>query len=206
VNGVPGSRKEPLGAALAVSYASAAWGTVIGALSVAAGVSANSTALVGTGADVLADLLSTMVLIWRFRAEQAGHHAPHRIERRAQVVAASCLLVVAVGLIVTASLRLASGQGADPTLLSVTLAGASALVLPGLSAWKYAAAAAVPSKALRTDAHIGVVGAATAVLALLGLVATRAFGWTSADPVAALLVAAIAAVTGVISLAKDEDD
>lgn len=197
-------RDDPLREALEVSYASAAWGTVVGALSVGAGVAANSTALVGTGADVLADLVSTVVLIWRFRAERAGHHAPHRIERRAQVVAASCLLVVAVGIAITASLHLASGEGADPTILSVALAAASALVLPGISAWKYAAAAAVPSRALRTDAHIGIVGATTAVLTLLGLVATRAFGWTSADPIAALLVAAVAAGAGVTSLAKDE--
>lgn len=179
-----------------MSYVSAAWGVGTGALAVAAGVAAHSTALVGTGAEVLADLVSTVVLIWRFRAERAGQHAPARVEGRAQLVSSSCLLLVATGLLITATIRLGADQGAEPDPLAVGVAAASVLVLPVLSWVKYRVAAAVPSRALRTDAHIGVVGATTAALTLLGLIATSVLGWTSADPVAAILVAVVAGVTG----------
>lgn len=187
-----------------MSYASAAWGSIGGALSIVAGVSAQSTALIGTGADVLADLASTVFLIWRFRVERRGHPAPHEVERRAQLVASTCLLVVGVGLAVTAGLRLASGQGAHPSAFPITLASASIVVLPTLSWWKYRVAASVPSRALHTDAHIGVIGAMTAALTLVGLVVTSALGWTAADPIAALAVAAIAAWTGGRGLASAE--
>ena len=191
-----GSERDHLRAALVVSYLSASWGVIGGALSVVAGVAASSTALIGTGADVHADLISTIVLIWRFRVEIAGHHAPHRIERRAQIVASSCLLVVAAGLLVTGAARLASNEGARPDVLSVIVAAASIGVLPLLAWRKYQVGASIPSRALHTDGHISLLGATTAGLSLVGLVVTSAFGWTAADPAATIVVAIIAAITG----------
>lgn len=186
----------PLHAALLVSYFSAVWGVIGGGLSIVAGIAAHSTALVGTGADVVADLLSTIVLIWRFRVELGGHHAPHEVERRAQTVASTCLLVVAVGLTVAAAVRLTTDDGAEPSALSVVVAAASLVVLPLLAWAKYRAAAAVSSRALHTDGHISLLGGTTAALSLVGLITTSAFGWTAADPVAAIVVAVIAAITG----------
>ena len=183
--------------ALNVSYVSAAWGVSSGALAVAAGIGAHSAALVGTGADVLADLVSTLVLIWRFRLERSGHPAPHHAERRAQITASTCLVVVAVAVGVAAVSRLVSGRGAHPTGLSVGVAAASVAVLPAISWLKYRAAEAAASRALRTDGHIGIVGATTAALTLLGLAATSLLGWKRADPVAALVVVTLAGVAGI---------
>jgi divalent metal cation (Fe/Co/Zn/Cd) transporter len=76
------------------------------------------------------------------------------------------------------------------------LAAANLLVLPLLARWKYAVAAAVASLALRTDAHITMVGAGTAVLTVVGLGVDRAFGWWWADAVAALVIAVVAADQG----------
>jgi divalent metal cation (Fe/Co/Zn/Cd) transporter len=53
----------------------------------------------------------------------------------------------------------------------------------------------VPSHALRTDAHITVVGATTSLVTVLGLAFTE-WGWHAADPAAALLVAVAAGVVG----------
>jgi divalent metal cation (Fe/Co/Zn/Cd) transporter len=182
-----------------------AWSLVAGAASVVIGVQAASTALVGTGTDVLADMLSSIVLIWRFRAELHGHPASHRAEHRAQMAAASALLIVAVGIAATASVRLAQGEGAEAGAAGLTIAGLSVVVLPAFAWAKYRIAARVPSPALRLDGHITLVGASMAAVTLLGLVATEAFGWTLADPTAAVLIAVVAGVTAVSELRSGRD-
>jgi divalent metal cation (Fe/Co/Zn/Cd) transporter len=183
-------------AALTISYVAVGWSVVAGTASIVIGVQASSTALIGTGTDVLADLLSSVVLVWRFRAELHGGHPGHRVERRAHLTAAVALLVVAAGVAAGSVARLISGHGADPHAAAVAAASASVLVLPVLARIKQRIAAAVPSKALRADALITLVGAATAALSLVGLVLTRTAHWTAADPAAALGIAVLTAVIG----------
>ena len=191
---------KPVRAALRISYLAVAWSIVAGTASVVIGVRSSSTALIGTGTDVLADMLSSVVLVWRFRAELHGGQPGHAVERRAHLVAALSLLVVAAGVAAGAIAHLASGHGASAQVAAVVVAAASLVVLPILAVVKLRIAAAVPSPALRTDALITLVGAVTAALSLVGLVLTRAFHWTAADPVAALVIAVLAAATGVREL------
>lgn len=190
------SLSRHLWTALRVSYVSVGWGLVIGGLSVAEGIGAGSTALVGTGTDILADMVSSIVLVWRFRLELHGGRPGHDAEHRAHLVAACALLLVAIGVSAGAVAGLVSGQGAAVTAPGIAVATASVLVLPVVAAVKLRAAAALPSRALRTDAAMTVVGAVTAALSLAGLLLTHTLGWTAADPIAALGIAAIAGVTG----------
>jgi divalent metal cation (Fe/Co/Zn/Cd) transporter len=185
-----------LRAALRISYASVAWSVGAGSLSVAVGVSSSSTALIGTGTDLIADLLSSIVLVWRFRVELHGGRPGHEVERRAHLVAALALLAVAAGVAASSIAHLASGHGASPSALGLGVASASLVVLPVLAVGKVRIARAIPSPALRTDAIITFVGAATAALTLIGLVLTDAFNWTAADPAAALGIALLAALAG----------
>jgi divalent metal cation (Fe/Co/Zn/Cd) transporter len=189
-----------LRAALRISYASVAWSVVAGSVSVGVGVSSSSTALVGTGTDLIADLVSSVVLVWRFRVELHGGRPGHEVERRAHLVAALALIAVAVGVAAASIVHLVSGHGASPDAVSVTVAAASLVVLPVLAIGKRRIAAAIPSPALRTDAVITFVGAATAALSLIGLVLTQSLDWTAADPAAALGIALLAAVAGVDEL------
>jgi divalent metal cation (Fe/Co/Zn/Cd) transporter len=186
---------DPLRNALTVSWATIGWSTVTGIGAVVLGLSAASLALVGSGASVLVDVSSSLVLVWRFRHPFGNEAAEHR----AQAVAASALVVLAVLLGASSTQRLVTGGEAHPTAATVVLAAASLVVLPLLAARKYAVAPTVPSRALRTDAHITLVGASTAGLALLGFALTeRGAGW--ADPAAALTVALLALVVGVLEL------
>ena len=73
------------------------------------------------------------------------------------------------------------------------------VTLPLLAARKYVVAARAPSRALRTDAHITMVGASTALLSLVGLALTNN-GFASADATAALVVAAVAGAVAVLEL------
>ncbi len=184
-------RRDPIHAALRISWLSIGWGCVTGVASIALGALAASLALVGSGATVLIDLSSSIVLVWRFRHPH-GHLAA---ERRAHQVAAVALSALAAVLAAFSIGRLVGGGTAHPGWASIALAVAGVAILPVMAARKYWVAARVPSRALRADAHITVVGAATALLTLAGLALTKA-GLEAADSLAALLVAVAAGVIG----------
>jgi divalent metal cation (Fe/Co/Zn/Cd) transporter len=196
------SHERDLRSACTVSYVAVVWSIAAGAASIVIGLRSASTALVGTGTDVLADMLSSVVLIWRFRAELHGRPASHRAEHRAQLAAAVALLIVAVGIGATAVVRLVERSGATADASGLAIAGISVLVLPVFAVMKYRIAGRVPSPALRLDGHITLVGASMAAVSLLGLLATRQFGWALADPVAAVVIAAIAASIAVAELRR----
>lgn len=182
---------SPVRAALRISWLSIAWSVAGGVASIGAGVAAGSASLVGSGADIVIDLTSSIVLVWRFRQ----HEQHPTAERVAHLVAAVALLALAIGLGLVSAIRLAAGSEAEPTATSLAIASVSVLVLPGIAARKYQVAPRVPSHALRADAHITVVGATTALLAVAGLALTDA-GVGSADAIAALGIAVGAAVLG----------
>ena len=206
---VPNTRPSPSSAhaveeALRVSYATVGWSTTSGAASVVVGLRSGSLSLGGLGASILVDVLSSLVLIHRFRLHRSSRETPTHAERRAQVVAAAGLIVIGASLAATGSERLVAGSVVRADALPLALAAASVLALPALARWKYRAAAAVGSRALHTDAHITAVGAGTAALTLLGLLLTRALSWWWADSGAALLIAAVAANEGRRALAARE--
>jgi divalent metal cation (Fe/Co/Zn/Cd) transporter len=182
--------------AIRISWICVGWSLAAGAASLAVALTAGSLSLGGLGASVLVDVVSSAVLIWRFRRQRAGAEFPEQAERRAQIVASAGLLVIAVVLTVEAVRHLIDAAHPTVPAAALGLAAANLVVLPLLARRKYAVARAVGSLALRTDAHITMVGAGTAVLTLVGLGADRAFGWWWSDAAAALVIAVVAADQG----------
>ena len=153
--------------------------------------------MAGVGASVLVDEVSSVVLVWRFRQHRSGDaDQVDAAEARALKVATSGLLIVGLSLIGSGIQHLVASTTSRPDNYAIAAAAASVVVLPLLARWKYFAAAALPSRALRTDAHISMVGAGTAALTLLGLALTEAFGWRWADPVAAVMIGVAATIEG----------
>jgi divalent metal cation (Fe/Co/Zn/Cd) transporter len=187
---------DPVRDALRVSWVCVVWSVVAGVASLVVGLVAGSLSLGGLGASVLVDVVSSAVLIWRFRRERGNGEFPEAAERRAQVVAASGLVVIGVALLVTGIEHLAAHAHPSTPALALALAGANLLVLPALARWKYRVADSVGSVALRTDAHITMVGTATSALTLLGLGLDRGLGWWWADAAAALAIAVVAGDQG----------
>src|SRR5215468_9265674 len=99
-------RRTALAAAIRWCSASVAWALLVGAASVAAGVAAASTALVGFGLDSLVDGGASATLIWRFSHEQRETRAADDLERRASHIVGAILLVIAAYLAVRATLSL----------------------------------------------------------------------------------------------------
>ncbi|HEX3822852.1 MAG TPA: cation transporter [Mycobacteriales bacterium] len=191
---------DPLRDAIRVSWVCVGWSLVAGVASLVVGLRSASLSLGGLGASVLIDVISSAVLIWRFRHERGAGQFPEAAERRAQIVAAVGLLGIGVVLAATGIQHLAAGDRPMASALALVLAAANLVVLPLLARWKYRVAGEVGSRALRTDAHITMVGTSTSALTLAGLGLDRAFGWWWADAGAALVIAVIAADQGRRSL------
>lgn len=187
---------KPVDDALLVSWVCVAWSIASGVASLVVGIIAGSLSLGGLGASVLIDVISSAVLIWRFRRER--HHGvfPVHAERRAQVVAATGLLAIGVVLVASGVEHLATHAEPSAPFVALGLAALNLLVLPLLARWKYRVATAVKSPALRTDAHITMVGTSTSGLALIGLGLDRSLGWWWADAVAAIIIGLVASGQG----------
>lgn len=189
----PFGRTRLIVAAIWLSAFSVVWGAVSGGVSVTVGLLSGSVGVLGLGLNVLADVAGSGVLTWRFRAElRETGHADH-MEARAGVIVAVALGTVSIVLTVAAIHALATGSRPGHSTLGIVMAGLSLVVLAPLAYAKRRVAASLGSRALSGDATLSAVGAAVALLALIGLALDRSLGWWWADRVAALMVAAIAA-------------
>jgi divalent metal cation (Fe/Co/Zn/Cd) transporter len=186
-------RSELLLRALYLSLASVVAGALIGTFSVAVGIVEASVGVLGSGLGLIADLAGSAVLMWRFRAERRHPVHAERAERRAAGVIVLALALVSAVVAAQAIRALVEHERPAGSSLSLVAAGIAIIVLPPLALAKRNTAARLGSHALKGDSSITAIGAATALIAMIGLVLFHAFGWWWADRVAALIVAAVAA-------------
>jgi hypothetical protein len=109
---------------------SVGWALLVGAASLAAGLAAGSTALVGFGLSSLVDGTASSILVWRFRQERLGVRPSDELERRAALLVVVILVLIAFYLAARASTALADQAGPEPSDLGIALTSASMLVLP----------------------------------------------------------------------------
>jgi divalent metal cation (Fe/Co/Zn/Cd) transporter len=185
---------------------SVAWALVAGGASLAAGLVANSVALVGFGCDSIIDGMASAVLVWRFRQELATPSRSSGVERLATRVIGITLLMVAAYLVVGAVLALVAGTGPSKTPIGTTLAAASLVILPILALKKLSLARGLHSRALHGDGVLSAAGGLLAGTTLLGLVLAAAVHWWWCDSAAALIIAGVLVKEAVSTLAQAIDD
>jgi divalent metal cation (Fe/Co/Zn/Cd) transporter len=179
------------------------WNTLVGGAAVVTAISTGSLSLIGFGINAVVDSSASAVLVWRFRAEEAGHaERAQRAERLALRLAGAAFLLVALYLLVQATRSLTEGSHFEATLFGMGEALASLIVLPMLGSAKYSLSRQLGSRALRADSLLTWSGVALALLALAALIAQRALGWWWADPTGALCIAALLAWQGSRSVAE----
>jgi divalent metal cation (Fe/Co/Zn/Cd) transporter len=193
----PGSRAGLVESALRLSYFTIAWNGVIGATALLVSTATHSLALAGFALNALLDSAASAILVWRFRRERRDPHAAERLERRAQALIAVAMLVIALYVGFEAVRALMNASHADESLLGVVLAVVSLLILPWLGRMKLRVASALPSRALRGDGVLTLAAAALAAITLVALLASGAFGWWWADPLAALIITGFLGVEAV---------
>jgi divalent metal cation (Fe/Co/Zn/Cd) transporter len=179
--------------ALRLSYLSIGFGLVSGAVSVGSGLADASLGVLASGLSMLADVTGSIVLVWRFRVERTDPVRAEHVEQRATKVIITALALMALVLAYESIAALIKGTHPDSEALPIVVAAVSTVVLYPLAYAKRDTAARLNSDALKGDSTLSLIGATTALLALIGIVLFQLFGWWWADRSVALVVAGLAA-------------
>jgi len=160
-----------------------AWMSIEAALSLWSAWKARSPALVAFGGDSAIELLSAVVVLWRFR-----HDASEHKEKRAARVAGGLLFVLAACVVLVSMMSLRGYRSPKPSYLGMAVLATAALVMPWLAREKRRLSAVTGSAALRADAGESAICFYLSIIALLGLAAHTLFQIEWADPIAALAI------------------
>ncbi|MFC8503027.1 cation diffusion facilitator family transporter [Pedococcus sp. NPDC057267] len=180
------ARRAQLLAAASVTY-----NVVEAVVAVSAGTVAGSAALVGFGLDSVVEVSSGLVILWQFR-----HPMPESREHTARRLIAVSFFALAAYLLVDAGHALLTGAEPDHSPVGIVLAIASLAVMPFLSWWQRRTGRELGSGAVEGDGTQTLLCTYLSAVLLVGLVLNATLGWSWADPVAALAIAAVAAREG----------
>lgn len=159
-----------------------------------AGIAASSTALVGFGLDSGIEVSSAVAVAWQFSARDSELREAR--ERAALRVIAGSFFVLAAYVSVESVRSLATGGRAEHSSVGLVLAALSLLVMPVLSAAQRRAGRELGSASAVADSKQTLLCAYLSAVLLVGLGVNGLFGWTWADPLAALVIAGIAVKEG----------
>jgi divalent metal cation (Fe/Co/Zn/Cd) transporter len=177
---------------LHLAYLTAGYNTVEGVVAVAAGAAASSTALIGFGLDSFVEVSSALVVVWQFRSR-----VPEARERVALRLIAVSFLALAAWVTVDAARSLLGDGEAAASPVGVGIAAVSVVVMPLLVRAKRRTGRELGSATVVADSTQTMLCTYLSAVVLVGLVLNATLGWSWADPVAALVIAAVAVREGV---------
>lgn len=166
------------------------WHVLEAAVAIVAGSIAGSIALVAFGADSVIEAGASLVVLWLITGERMSS-AP--AERRAQKLIAASFVLLAVYITVESVRDLLGGHHPAPSWVGVGLAAVALVAMPPLAAGKRRVATALNSSATASESRQTLLCAYLSAALLVGLLANAVAGWWWADPIVALLIAAVAA-------------
>ena len=172
--------------AITISY-----NVVEAVIAISAGTIAGSTALIGFGLDSVIEVTSAAIVAWQFSAAD-----PEERERTALRVIAFSFFALAAYVTIDSIRALLDSAEADPSQVGIVLAAVSLAVMPFLSYAQRKAGRAIGSASAVADSKQTLLCTYLSAVLLVGLVANSAFGWSWADPIAGLVIAAVAAKEG----------
>ena len=158
------------------------WMCVEAAVSLIAAWRAQSPALLAFGGDSAIELVSALVVYWRFRFCSTGMKA----EELAARIAGGLLFALAAFVQLASGAALLWNREVRPSLAGIALLLVAAMVMPWLAGQKRKLSATASSAALRADAAESAVCGYMAWIALAGLSVNAVWGIKWADPAAAL--------------------
>jgi len=160
-------------------------------VAISAGAVASSAALIGFGLDSVIEVASAAAVAWQFSGPD-----PEARERSALRVIALSFFALA-GYVVVESVRALAGVAeASPSTVGAVLAAVSLVVMPVLSHAQRRAGRELGSRSAVADSHQTLLCTYLSGVLLVGLVLNGLFGWSWADPIAALVIAAVAVKEG----------
>lgn len=169
-----------------------AYNVVEAVVAITAGRLASSSALIGFGLDSVVEVLSAAAVAWQF----AGADSQRRERTAMRLIAVSFFgLALLVG--VNAVSSLLGARESDHSTVGTVLAAVSLAVMPFLSWFERRTGCELGSATAVADSRQTLLCTYLSAVLLVGLVLNSALGWSWADPVAALVIAAVAAKEGV---------
>jgi divalent metal cation (Fe/Co/Zn/Cd) transporter len=172
------------------------WHFIEFAIAVAAGIAASSIALIGFGFDSLIESLAGFIIIWRFAALRSD--SPFA-ERRSQQLIAVSFFILAAYVGIESVRTLLGAHHPETSWVGIGLALVTAPTMPILARMKRKVGHALGSSATVGEAEQNMICAYLSVALLVGLGSNALFGWWWADPLAALVIAGVAAREGIES-------
>jgi divalent metal cation (Fe/Co/Zn/Cd) transporter len=160
-------------------------------VALAAGTVASSSALIAFGLDSVVEVLSALAVAWQFSAPD-----PERRERTALRVIAIAFFALAAYVTIDAVLSLSGVREPEHSPVGIALAAMSLVVMPSFSWFERRTGLELGSASAVADSKQTLVCAYLSAALLVGLLLNGLFGWSWADPIAALVIAAFAVREG----------
>jgi divalent metal cation (Fe/Co/Zn/Cd) transporter len=160
-------------------------------IAITAGLSASSTALIGFGLDSVIEVASAAAVAWQFSGAE-----PEARERTALKVIAVSFLALAAYVTVEAIRSLLGAESAEHSTVGIILAAVSLLVMPGLSYAQRRAGRELGSASAVADSKQTLLCTYLSGVLFIGLLLNSLLGWSWADPIVALVIAAVAVKEG----------
>jgi divalent metal cation (Fe/Co/Zn/Cd) transporter len=184
-----------------LSWASLAWMIVEGVAGLIAGLQANALSVIVWASSSFVEGLAASIVIWRFSGSRTlSEHSEHTAQR---LVAGSFLLLIPFFLY-EAIRRLIDGGDPSANALGIAVTASAIVLMPGLGAIKLRLGRTLESGATAGEGIQNLICAGQALTALVALIGASA-GFGSIDPIAALLISALAAKESV-ELWRGEND
>jgi divalent metal cation (Fe/Co/Zn/Cd) transporter len=165
------------------------WHAIEAAVAVVAGIAAGSIALVGFGADSVVESVAGVVLLWRFGGDR---HSSEAAERRAYRLIGVSFYAIAAYVGFEAVRQLIHGSHPEVSWIGIALAAVTLATMPPLARAKTRVAEQLHSAATRAEGRQNMLCAYLSAALLVGLGANAFAGFWWADPITALLIAAVA--------------
>ncbi|MFD4430279.1 cation transporter [Nocardia sp. NPDC058497] len=155
------------------------------------GTRVSSSALIGFGLDSVIEVASAAAVAWQF----AGRDPEAREKVALRIIAFSFFALAAY--VTVDAVRALFGVGeARHSPVGIGLAAASLVIMPVLSLAQRRAGRELGSASAVADSKQTLLCAYLSAVLLVGLLLNALFGWSWADPIAALVIAVIAVKEG----------
>jgi divalent metal cation (Fe/Co/Zn/Cd) transporter len=187
-------RERLMQRARTLAWGANTWHVAEFAIAVGAGIAAGSIALIGFGLDSLVEVAAGTAIVWLFTGRRLAD--PARAERRAQQLIAVSFYILAAYIAVESARDLVAGDHPQASWVGIGLAAVTAPTMPLLARAKQRIGRELGSSATVSEGAQNMLCAYLSVALLIGLGANALFGLWWADPVAALVIAAVAAREG----------
>ncbi|WP_062347283.1 cation transporter [Herbidospora yilanensis] len=161
------------------------------AVAISAGTAASSAALIGFGLDSVVEVASAAAVAWQFSV--ADHERRERTALR--VIAVSFFALAAYVTFDAVRALLGAGEAGHSTA-GLVLAGLSLVIMPFLSYAQRRTGHELGSASAVADSKQTLLCTYLSGVLLVGLALNSLFGWSWADPIAALVIAAVAVKEG----------